>query len=102
MDDVVTFTITPEALAAIIREQSDDYLDDEERDALVAVISSMTADELAADTKLQIIIHVGGRMRASIDLTHEMKLFDVGVFSESTEPEPRRGPNLSDRKGEGE
>jgi hypothetical protein len=99
--DELTFTITPETLAAIIRDQSDDYLDDEERDTLVAVISSMTAEELGADTKLQIIIHVVGRMRASIDLTPEMKLFDVGVFSESTEPEPPR-PNLSDRKGEGE
>lgn len=87
MGDVVTFTITPEALAAIIREQSDDYLDDEERSTLVAVISSMTADELAAGTKLQIIVRIGGRMRASIDLTGEMKLFDVGVFSDSTEPE---------------
>ena len=87
MGDVVTSKVTPETLAAIIREQSDDYLDDEERDTLADVISSMTAEELAAATKLQIIIRVDGRTRASIDLTHEMKLFDIGVFSGSTEPE---------------
>jgi hypothetical protein len=87
MGDAVTFKVTPETLAAIIREQSDDYLDDKERDTLADVISTMTAEELAAATKLQIIIRVGGRMRASIDLTHEMNLFDIGVFSGSTEPE---------------
>ena len=100
MGDVITFRITPENLAAIIREQSGDHLDDEERSELAQVISSMTAEELAAATKLLIIIRVGGRMRASIDLTHEMKLFDVGVFSDSTEPEPPR-LKLSDSK-EGE
>jgi len=85
MGDVVTFTITPENLAAIIREQSGGHLDDEERSRLVDVISSMTAEELAAATKLQIVIRVGGRMRASIDLTSEMKLFDVGVSPDSAE-----------------
>ena len=89
----------PQTLAAIIREQSDDYLDDKERSMLADVISSMTAEELAADTKLKIIIRVGGHMRASIDLTPEMKLFDVGVFSDFTEP-PRL--NVSDLKEEDE
>jgi hypothetical protein len=89
----------PQTLAAIIREQSDDYLDDKERSMLADVISSMTAEELDADTKLKIIIRVGGHMRASIDLTPEMKLFDVGVFSEFTEP-PRL--KLSDLKEEDE
>jgi hypothetical protein len=85
MGDVVVFTITPENLAAIIREQSGGHLDDEERGTLVDVISSMTAEELAANTKLKIVIRIGGRMRASIDLTSEMKLFDVGVSPESAE-----------------
>ena len=99
MGDVVTFTITPENLARIIREQSGGHLDDDERSLLADAISSMTAEELAADTKLKIVIRVRGRMRASIDLTSEMKLFDVGVSSESTEPEPPRphgGPADSD------
>jgi len=99
MSDVVTFTITPENLARIIREQSGGHLDDHERSQLADAISSMTAEELAADTKLKIVIRVRGRMRASIDLTSEMKLFDVGVSSESTEPEsprPQGGPVDSD------
>ena len=87
MADELTFTITPEGLAAIIREQSGGHLDDEERRLLIDVILSMTAEELAANTKLKIVIRVRGRMRASIDLTSEMKLFDIGVSSESTEPE---------------
>jgi hypothetical protein len=91
MPDELTFTITPEQLARIIGEQSGGYLDDEERRLLVDVISSMTAEELAANTKLKIVIRIGGRIRASIDLTSEMKLFDVGVSSEPTEPGPTDG-----------
>jgi hypothetical protein len=85
MGDVVTFRITPENLATIIREQSGGHLDDEERSTLADVISSMTAEELAADTKRKIVIRCGSRMRASIDLTSEMKLFDVGVSPDSAE-----------------
>jgi hypothetical protein len=84
MADELTFTITPAGLAAIIQEQSSDHLDDEERSLLIDVISSMTAEELAANTKLKIVIRVRGRMRASIDLTSEMKLFDIGVSSDSS------------------
>jgi hypothetical protein len=87
MADELTFVITPEGLAAIIREQSGGQLDGEERRLLIDVISSMTAEELAANTKLKIVIRVRGRMRASIDLTSEMKLFDVGVSPDATEPE---------------
>jgi hypothetical protein len=87
MADELTFVITPEGLAATIREQSGGHLDDEERRLLIDVISSMTAEELAANTKLKIVIRVRGRMRASIDLTSEMKLFDVGVSPDATEPE---------------
>jgi len=87
MANELKFTITPENLARIIREESGGHLDDEERSLLADVISSMTAEELAADTKLKIVIRVRGRMRASIDLTSEMKLFDIGVSLESTEPE---------------
>ena len=106
MGDVVTFRITPENLATIIREQSGGHLDDEERSALAEVISSMTAEELAADTKLKIVIRIGGRMRASIDLTSEMQLFDVGVSPESAELDssqrdavPGVGPVDSDKEG---
>jgi hypothetical protein len=88
MADQLTFTITPEGLAAIIREQSGGHLDDKERRLLIDLISSMTAAELAANTKLKIVIRVGGRMRARIDLTSEMKLFDLGVSSESTGTKP--------------
>ncbi len=85
MADELTLKITPKNLATIIREQSGGHLDDEERRTLADVISAMTAEELAADTKLKIVIRIGGRMRASIDLTSEMKLFDVGVFPDSAE-----------------
>jgi hypothetical protein len=68
---------------------------------LADVISSMTEEEISADMKLEIVIRVRGRMLASIDLTPEMELFDVGVFPDFAGPEPPR-LNLSDLKEEDE